>query len=77
MYAGKEGRGETGLGGRVFTTLTRNLIGKHHHVFFDNFFTSPTLVEDLLKDGIYACGTAKTNRNGFPSELKEATLANR
>ena len=35
---------------------TAELRGKHYHVFFDN---SP--VQDLLADGVYACGTARTN----------------
>ena len=68
VYTGKEGSGETELGGRVMSTLTRNLVGKHHHVFFDNLFTSPKLLEDLLGDGIYSCGTARINRRGFPAE---------
>ena len=36
----------------------------------DNFFTSPTLFNCLLQDGIYACGTARMNRKGFPQDLK-------
>ena len=67
VHTGKEGSGETGLGGRVVTTLTRNLVGKYHHVYFDNLFTSSRLLEDLLKDGMYACGTARINRKGFPA----------
>ena len=30
-------------------TLTRPLVGKHRHIFIDNFFTSPAL---LLQDGM-------------------------
>ena len=42
--------------------LTSNLKHKHHHVYFDNFFTSV----HLLEDGIYGCGTARKDRKGFP-----------
>ena len=35
------------------------------------------LLEDLLKDGIYACGTARKDRKGFPEMLKKAKLPNR
>ena len=59
-------------------TLTRPLVGKHHHIFMDNFFTSPALFMDLLQDGIYACGTVRTNRRGFPQDLKgKKNLKNR
>ena len=61
---------ELGLGGSVVKTLTRPLVGKHHHIFMDNFFTSPALFRDLLQDGIYACGTVRSNRRGFPQYLK-------
>ncbi|CAI7988607.1 hypothetical protein GBAR_LOCUS21 [Geodia barretti] len=39
----------------------------------DNFFTSPALFMDLLQDGIYACGTVRSNRRGFPQDLKGET----
>ena len=54
---------------RVVSDLTRNLTGKNHHMFFDKFFSSVELAEDLLKDGIYSCGTTRANRKDFPKEL--------
>ena len=39
---------ELGLGGSVVKQLTRPLVGKYHHVFMDNFFTSPALFDVLL-----------------------------
>ena len=77
MYTGKEGSGEKQLGQRVVKDLTRLLKGKNHHVFFDNFFTSEKLLQDLLEDDIFACGTAHKDRKGFPSALKKAKLKNR
>ena len=44
-------------------------------MYCDNFFTSLFLLEDLLKDGIYGCGTIRTNRKGFPDELKAVIAA--
>ena len=35
------------------------------------------LLEDLLKDGIYACGTARKDHKGFTEMLKKAKLPNR
>ena len=49
---------EVGLGAHALMKLTENLKDKYHHVFFDNYFTSFQLLEDLEKDGIYGCGTA-------------------
>ena len=51
-------------------TLTRPLVGKFHHVFMDNFFTSPALFTDLFQDRIYACGTVRSNMRDFPQDLK-------
>ena len=35
---------------------TWNLVGKNHHVIFDNFFSTVKFVEDLLdlEDGLYS-----------------------
>lgn len=54
---------------RVVQDLTRNFTGKNHHVFYDNFFSSVKLAEDLLEDQIYSCGTARVNRKDFPKDL--------
>ena len=62
---------------RVVRTLSAELKGKRHHVFFDNFFTSDRLLQDLLVDDIYSCGTARKDRKGFPPELKQVKLPNR
>ena len=78
IYTGKvNGTTETGLGARVVKHMTRDLQGKYHHVFFDNYFTSLNLLLDLEKDGIYACGTARKDRRGFPDPLKKPSLPNR
>lgn len=77
VYTGKKETREKGLGERVVKTLTEDLKNKNHHVFFDNYFTSPKLLQDLEKDGIYGCGTARTDRVGFPAELKKPKLKER
>ena len=78
VYTGKTGGSvEHGLGARVVKTLISELKGKYHHAFFDNYFTSLSLLEDLAKDDIYSCGTARKDRKGFPQVLKEAKLKNR
>lgn len=75
VYTGKLNSAETSLGKRVVIDLTRNLVGKYHHVYFDNFFTSVELMEQLLNDGIYACGTVRANRKGLPTnQINEKLL---
>ena len=78
IYTGRQAdRVETGLGSRVVKSLTADFHGKHHHVIFDNYFTSYNLLEDLLEVGVYGCGTARKDRRGFPTQLKNLKLKNR
>ena len=55
-------------------SLTSELKGKNHHVYFDNYFTDVALLNDLADDGIYSCGTAWKDRVGFPKELKNVNI---
>ena len=77
VYVGREccGNEEKGLGKRVVLKLTEPLAGRHHHVFCDNFFSSPSLFIELLSRGTYACGTVHLHRKGLPIELRHARLA--
>lgn len=60
---------EKDLGGRVVRDLTRVLIGKGHHVYFDNYFNSVDLQKDLQLDYIYSCGTVKQGRKNLPRDI--------
>ena len=72
VYRGKkERRCRTPAGSSSSEELTKELQGKWHHVYFDNFFTSYSLLCDLEKSGIYGCGTARKDRRGFPREPQE------
>ena len=70
VYVGKKKEVERRLGARVVKDLTRKIVGKNHHVYCDNFFTSIPLFQDLLHDKIYACGTIRSNREFFPQDFK-------
>ena len=71
VYTGKQGdTTETGLGAKVVKSLTEDLKDSHRHIFFDNYFSSVDLLLDLQRDGLYACGTLRSNRKGFPPQLK-------
>lgn len=69
-YLGKGGGvAEAGLGERVVHQLTAGLQNRGHSVCVDNFFTAPSLFDALLRRGIFATGTVKGYRIGFPSLL--------
>ena len=71
FYTGKKGSTtEVGLGGNVVTRLTRSLVGQYYSVYMDNF-TSIPLFRSLLADNIYATGTMRRARKGFPEDLFE------
>jgi hypothetical protein len=75
VYCGKkDGATEHNLGARVVKDLTKDFQGKYHTVFFDNFFTSWALIQDLEDDGIYSVGTARKDRKQFPQQLKNVKL---
>lgn len=69
VYVGRPSDGEgvdRDLGSRVVMGLTKPFHNKHYHVYCDNFFTSPALFNELLQCGLYACGTVRMDRRGFP-----------
>ena len=66
IYTGKHGRlhPEKLLGEEVVELLMEGMQGLHHHAYFDRYFTSLRLVEDLLKNGTYATATIHPSRKG-------------
>ena len=62
VYTGATGDRETGLGENVVLTLSELIKNRHHQLYFDNFFTSVSLLDKLLSQGMYAC-------KNFPSEM--------
>ena len=78
VYTGKKGDTvETNIGAKVVKELTKDFQHKWHYAFFDNFFTSKSLLCDLERVGVYGCGTARADRKFFPADLKKPTLKNR
>ena len=75
VYTGKKGNTvEKNLGSRVVKELTLDFQHRWHRVYFNNFFTSKTLLYDLEQVEIYGIGTARSDRKFFPQDLKNVQL---
>ena len=48
------------------------LLNQDYHLFFDYFFTSVTLLNDLFYFCIAACGSSAENRMRFPANIKNS-----
>jgi hypothetical protein len=74
VYIGKSQHEEPsthGLGYDVVMKLVNPYLGQGYHVFFDNFFTSPKLVQDLFLKETPSSGTCRVNREGFPKSMRQ------
>ena len=75
VYTGKEEDSvERDLGPKVVKKLAQPLAGGNYHIFFDNFFSTVKLFNDLLDDQIYACGTFRRDRKNLPQVIKDTKL---
>lgn len=71
LYTGKapaDPRGR-GLAHRVVTSLCTPLYDRGHHIYCDNFFSSPALFDELAEHQTGACGTLRSNRIGVPAQV--------
>ena len=65
IYCGKDSSRTSPLGSHVVKNMLGPVPNKSQHiVFFDNFFTSHTLLTDLAAENVRACGTIRDNRTG-------------
>ena len=75
IYTGKtQGHTEHGLAYRVVFELLENYLNKHHHVYFDNFYSTLKLLSDLEQEETFACGTIRSDRGSFPETFTRAKL---
>ena len=59
----------------VLTVLqSAGLLDKGYRVYFDNYYTSPELLEELLYRNTVACGTVHVNHKGLPVAITKAKL---
>ena len=68
IYAGKsmDHTVEVGLCSRVVLELLEGLEDQGFELYVDNYCTSLQLILILYKKVVNCCGTARTNRKGFP-----------
>ena len=57
------------LSEQVVIDLGQDFFGKYHHLYFDHFFTSLKILQLLLNEKTYACGTVKNVKKDWPTEL--------
>nr|XP_015192112.1 PREDICTED: pogo transposable element with ZNF domain [Lepisosteus oculatus] len=62
---------EKGRGSSVVLPLVEGLQGKHHQVFLASSLISVPLLQRLLSDGIYSCGSIAQDFRGLPKEFWE------
>ena len=55
----------------IVMQLMEKYLGNGHHVYVDNFYTSPTLFTSLWNASTGACGTLRCNRTGTPEVMKK------
>ena len=68
VYTGRESSAKRGLSSRVVSSTSSIMC---------TATISLQLLEYLEEVGLYACGTARSNRTGFPSGPKKMKLDNR
>ena len=66
VYTGATDDKKTSLDQKVVLKFMEQYQGKGHCLFFNNFYTSPRLLLELLDQGTYCTGTVHTNRKRFP-----------
>ena len=62
------------LSERVVADLMEPLLNKGYHLYTDNWHTSLPLYKYLHCRGTLACETIRSNRKGFPEQVKTAKL---
>ena len=70
VYVGRPAgqKHEVGLGKKVILKLTEKLVGKNN-IYFDRFFNSVDLHQELLRRKLFGCGTVKRNVKNLPVQI--------
>lgn len=81
IYSGKTQdlnfcRKEYGYGGAIVLHLMNPYFEKFHHVYCDNWFSSPNLAQELMRRKTYLCATLRKNRKNTdpPKKMKKGEV---
>jgi hypothetical protein len=69
VYQGKRSSSNISSPHNAVLSLTHNYQHRNHILYLDRGFTSPALLEELLRRGIRCCGTVRKNRKELPPDL--------
>ena len=50
--------------------LASSLLDQGYNFYFDNFYTSTVIINDLYQHNTPSCGTITENQEGFPDCMK-------
>ena len=70
VYCGASEASEHPLETKVVLELAKQLFGKGHHLYFDNFFSSVDLANILLTHKTGMIATTRVNRKKYPSHAR-------
>ena len=51
-----------------------NLLGRGHHVYMDNYYSSPDLFFELHSKEVFSCGTCRKNHRNMPKAVTKAVF---
>lgn len=69
IYKGKDPNRTTSLGEHIVKDMVKEIKYSYRKVYFDNYFTTPNLLQYLYGKGIYAAGTIRTDRKNMPKDF--------
>ena len=82
VYTGKDSKHDAECTKTTSTVMdlldSIKLLDKGHHVYFDNYYNSPELIEKLLERKTHGCGTVRKDHcQGLPKAVSKAKLTKR
>jgi len=75
VYTGKVDDGpERGLAYRIVFDLIKDYLDRNYFLYYDNFYSTLKLFQDLENRKVFACGTIRSYRGQFPHTFRYAAL---
>ena len=71
VYLGWQQNLPNGLAYDVVTKLCESIADHNHHVYYENYFTSISLLKQLLQMKIFPSWNVRSNKKGLPAEVKK------